>query len=83
MRAEKNKKEISSGAKIVSAKHRIPRFSSEHVKDRYVVPSLWQKAEERAIKNHESKQALMKQSKVIKASKKAKMLDGIVKRVDS
>ena len=80
LKIDKHRKDFVTGAKIVSAKNRIPRFSSEQTKERYVVvPSLWHKVEERAIKNHNSKVTLTQ----LKGSKRSKMLDGSLIRVDS
>ena len=67
------KRDIKGRVNIISAKQRMPRFSSEQMKERYVftVPTLWHKVDEQVMKKQNSKITLAK----VKEPKKVKMID--------
>ena len=74
--ADKHKKEQQHGG---SAKHRMPRFSSEVTNDRCVVPSLWHKPEEKAKAGSRTKDAMHLKNEL----KKAKILERSTSRHES
>lgn len=66
LKINKMSKEYGRGLQVmVSAKHRMPRFSSESgTKDQFnVVPSLWHKVDECTHKTLEKKQRLLSPAK--------------------
>ena len=69
---ERQSKEFSSKSNGNSTKNRIPRFNSEHgVKEGYMVPTLWHKAEEKQVAMIDPKG----NTTVIKNSLQTKMLE--------
>ena len=69
---ERQSKEFSSKSNGNSTKNRIPRFNSEQgVKEGYMVPTLWHKAEEKQVAQIDPKG----NTTVIKNSLQTKMLE--------
>lgn len=61
----------------------MPRFSSEQGKERYLAPNLWHKIDEKTIKHGGHGGESKVQVYTLKGSKKAKMFDNTVHRIDS